>query len=173
MNYLKKIYFVLLLGGIATLNSCTKEVGPLSDLKPVTPILVNNAIAYRPEPTVGVSRSAIVSPGVFGPIQIVLSVDPSSPRTIASITKVAVGTSYTQIQSTGTTGFYTAAPIPGSGKTATFTTSLTEYSTKTGLAITTVVTPSNTELARRFYFLVTLDDNSVVVTEFVRVLVFD
>jgi hypothetical protein len=173
MNYLKRIYFVVFLAIVTSLISCTKEEGPLSDIKPTTSVLVTNAIAYRPEPTVSVSRSAVVSPGVLGPIQIILSLDASSPRSIASITKVAASTSYAAIQSTGTTGFYTSAPIPASGKTATFTTSLTEYSTKTGLAVTTTATPSNTELARRFYFLVTLDDNSVIVTEPVRVLVFD
>jgi hypothetical protein len=173
MNYLKRIYLVVFLATINLLSSCTKEVGPLSDLKPVTSVLVSNAIAFRPEPTVSVSRTAVVSPGVLGPIQIVLSLDAASPRSIASITKVAASTSYAAIQSTGSTGFYTTAPIAASGKTATFNTSLTEYTAKTGLAVTTTATPSNTELARRFYFLVTLDDNSVIVTEPVRVLVFD
>jgi hypothetical protein len=173
MNYLKRKYFVVFLALLTSLISCTKEEGPLSDVKPTTAVLVSNAIAFRPEPTVSVSRSAVVSPGVLGPIQITLSLDAASPRSIASITKVAASTSYAAIQSTGATGFYTTAPIVASGKSVTFTTSLTEYSSKTGLAITTTVTPSNTELARRFYFLVTLDDNSVIVTEPVRVLVFD
>ncbi len=169
MNYLNKIFLVPFIACTAFLSSCTKETGPLSDIRPSTSILVSNAIAFRPEPTVSVSKSAVVSPGVLGPIQIVLSVDESSPRTIASITKVAASTSYAQIQSTAATGFYTTAPITGSGKTATFNTTLTEYTSKTGQA----VSASNTELTRRFYFLVTLDDNSVIVTEPVRVLVQD
>jgi hypothetical protein len=168
MNHIiKKISGLMLVAVL--FSACKKEDGPLSDLKPAASINVKNAIDYRPEPTVGVSKSAVVSPGVVGPIQIVLTLPVSSSRTIASITKVAASTSYAAIQSTGTTGFYTTAPIPGSGITATFNTTLTEYVTKTGQAIPA----SNTELTRRFYFLVTLDDGSVIVTEAVRVLVFD
>lgn len=170
MNRFKNLSLSLFLAVLVVNSSCTKEVGPLSDIKPDTPILVNNAIAFRPEPTVTVSKSAIVSAGVVGPIQIILSVPSTSPRTITSITKVAASTTYSQIQSTGTTGFYTSAPIAGNGKTATFTTTLTEYLTKTATA---AAPASNTELARRFYFLVTLDDNSQVITEPVRVLVQD
>lgn len=166
-NILNKLVLVAL-GGIL-LGSCTKETGPLSDLKPAVAVTVTNAIAFRPEPTVGASKSAVVSPGVFGPITINLSIPASSGRTIASITKVAANTTYSAIQSTGTTGFYTTAPIPGNGTTATFTTNLTEYVAKTGQAITA----SNTELTRRFYFLITLDDNTTVISESVRVLVFD
>jgi hypothetical protein len=168
MNYIIKRISGLLLAAVL-FSGCEKEDGPLSDLKPTVSVTVNNAIAFRPEPTVGVSKSAIVSPGVVGPIQIVLSIPASAKRTITSITKVAASTSYAAIQSTGTTGFYTTGPIPGTGTTATFNTTLTEYVAKTGQAIPA----SNTELTRRFYFLVTLDDASVIVTEPVRVLVFD
>ena len=150
-------------------TACKKEEGPLTDVLPPVGVTVSNAMAYRPEPTVSVSKSAVVSPGVVGPIQIILSIPASSKRTIKSITKVAASTSYAAIQSTGTTGFYTTAPILGSGTSATFSTTLTEYVAKTGQTIPA----SNTELSRRFYFLVTLDDNSVIVTESVRVLVLD
>ncbi len=150
-------------------TSCKKETGPLTDIIPAVPVTVSNAMAYRPEPTVSVSKSAVVSPGVVGPIQIVLAIPASSKHTIKSITKVTASTSPASVQSTGTTGFYTSAPILGSGTTATFNTTLTEYVAKTGQAISA----SNTELTRRFYFLVTLDDNSVIVTEAVRVLVLD
>lgn len=168
MNHVIKRISGLMLG-VVLLSSCEKEDGPLSDLKPAVSVTVSNATAYRPEPTVSVSKSVIVSPGVVGPIQIVLTIPATSGRTITSITKVAASTSYAAIQSTGTTGFYTTAPIPGSGTTATFNTTLTEYVSKTGQAITA----SNTELTRRFYFLVTLDNGSVIVTEPVRVLVLD
>ncbi len=149
-------------------SSCTKQSKdsgpfPLSDVKPVVPVTVSNAMDYRPEPTVSTSKAG------GGAIQIVLSIPSGKGRTIKEITKVAASTTYTQIQSTGTTGFYTAGPIAGSGTTATFNTSITEYISKFGGS----APASNTELARRFYFLVTLDDNSVIVTEAVRVLVLD
>ncbi len=147
---------------------CTKQSKdsgpfPLSDVKPKVPVTVSNAMDYRPEPTVSTSKAG------GGTIQIVLSIPSGTGRSIKEITKVAASTTYTQIQSTGTTGFYTAAPIAGSGTTATFNTSITEYISKFGGS----APASNTELARRFYFLVTLDDNSVIVTEAVRVLVLD
>jgi hypothetical protein len=177
MNYIKKLNTSLLIGLLFLNFSCTKEEGPLSDIIPSTPIIVSNAIAFRPEPTVGVSKSAVVSPGVVGPIQIVLSIPASSPRTFKSITKVATPgvASYSRIQ--GTTGlFYITSPIPASGKSATFITSLTEYLAKTPAespAPAGSIAATNTELARRFYFLVTLDDGTEIVTEPVRVLVFD
>jgi hypothetical protein len=174
MNRFKNLSLCLLVTGLLVNSSCTKEEGPLSDIKPTTPIVVSNAIAFRPEPTVTVSKSAIVGPGVVGPIQITLSIPASSPRTIASITKVAAATAYSQIQNLSAPPipypvFYNTAAIPGSGKTATFNTTLTEYIAKTGQA----VSATNAELTRRFYFLVTLDDNTEVITEPVRVLVQD
>lgn len=168
MNHIIKRISGLMLAAVL-FTACEKEDGPLSDLKPAVSVTISNATDFRPDPTVTASKSAIVSPGVIGPIKIVLSIPASSGRTITSITKVAASTSYTAIQSTGTTGFYTTAPIPGNGTTATFNTTLTEYVAKTGQAITA----SNTELTRRFYFLVTLDDGSVIVTVPVRVLVID
>lgn len=168
MNQFKKISAGILIATIA-IAGCKKETGPLSDIRPATPVTVNNAVAFRPEPTVSVSRAVVVSPGVVGPIDIILSIPASSPRTISAITRVVASTNYAQIQNTDTTGIYKSTPIAGSGKTVTFKTTLTEYTAKTGLAIPA----SNTELPRRFYFLLTLDDNSTVITEAVRVLVLD
>lgn len=168
MNNIKSKLAAVLLVGVL-ISSCKKENGPLSDIKPGVPVTVTNAVAFRPEPTVTASKSAIISPGVIGPITIILSIPASSGRKITSITKVAASTTYSAIQSTGTTGFYTTAPVMGSGTTATFTTNLTEYVAKTGQAITA----SNTELTRRFYFLITLDDNTIIIPEPVRVLVID
>ena len=168
MKNIKNKLASILLAGVL-LAGCKKEDGPLSDLKPAVPVTVTNAVAFRPEPTVTASKSAIVSPGVIGPITITLSIPETSGRKIASITKVAASTTYSAIQSTGATGFYTAAPIAAGTTTVTFTTNLTEYVAKTGQAITA----SNTELTRRFYFLITLDDNTIIIPEPVRVLVID
>jgi PBP1b-binding outer membrane lipoprotein LpoB len=168
MKHIIKNISVVLLAAVL-FSSCSKETGPLTDVKPTVSVTVSNAMAYRPDPTVSVSKTAVVSPGVVGPIQVIFSIPASSKRTIQSITKVAASTSFAAVQSTGTTGFYTSAPIPGTGTTATFNTTLTEYVAKTGQAISA----SNTELTRRFYFKITLDDNSVIITEPVRVLVLD
>jgi hypothetical protein len=162
MNFQKRFYISILLA--AFLFSCTKEqVGKNTDNRPAIPVTVQNAMAYRPDPTVSSSKSA------GGAIQIILSIPAESGRTIKEITKVAANTTYTQIQSSGSTGFYNAAPIPASGTTATFTTTLAEYVTKASGTIPA----SNNELAKRFYFLLTLDDGSTIVTTSVRVLVLD
>jgi len=148
--------------------SCKKEdFNGLSDRRPAVPVTVTNAIDFRPEPTVSTSKSA------GGAIQIILAIPASSGRTIKEITKVAASTTYTQIQSSGSTGFYTSAPIPVNAITYTFNTSLAEYVIKGPGTIPAVSTTVGTELAKRFYFLITLDDGSVIIPESVRVLVTD
>lgn len=150
--------------------SCKKEdFNGLSDVRPTVPVTVTNAVDFRPEPTVATSISA------GGTIQITLAIPASSGRTIKEITRIAASTTYTQIQSTGTTGFYTTTPpftpIPVNATTYTFNTTLAEYVVKGPGTIPTISTTAGTELAKRFYFLITLDDGSVLVPEPVRVLV--
>jgi hypothetical protein len=162
----KNMKFLSVLFLAAIMISCKKEdFNGLSDVRPAVPVTVTNAIDFRPEPTVSTSISG------GGAIQIVLAIPASTGRTIKEITKVAASTTYTQIQSTGTTGFYTSAPIPVNNTTYTFNTSLAEYVVKGPGTIPTVSTTTGTELAKRFYFLITLDDGSVIIPESVRVLV--
>ena len=160
----KNILYLLALLQICLL-SCTKKdvVGRNTDNVAPVPVTIQNAMAYRPEPTVSTSKSA------GGAIQIILMVPAESGRIIKEITKVAANTTYTQIQSSGSAGFYNSAPIAANGLTATFNTTLAEYVTKAA----GVIPASNTELAKRFYFLLTLDDGSQIVTSSVRVLVLD
>src|SRR5690349_8961607 len=100
--------------------SCKKTEGftPLTDYKPSIPVTVANAVEFRPSPTVKTSKSD-------GKIQIVLKIPENSGRTIKEITRVSAGTVYTGVQTTS--GLYNSAPIPGSGTTATFNTTLSEY----------------------------------------------
>ena len=151
-----------------TLIGCTKDnSGNIADIRPAVPVTVQNAMDYRPEPTVSTSQAA------GGSIQIILTIPAGLGRSIKEITKVAANTTYTQIQGTGTTGFYNTAPIVGSGTSATFSTSLTEYFIKKPVSSSNPAAAPNVELGNRFYFLVTLDDGSVIVTEPVRVLVLN
>ncbi len=168
----KNIVILSVLMFIMTMISCKKDpnFNGLSDNRPTIPVTVTNAIDFRPEPTVSTSIAA------GGPIQIVLAIPPASGRTIKEITKVAESTSYSQIQSTGTTGFYTAGPIPVNSTTYTFNTTLAEYVSKGATlspksVIPPVSTTVGTELARKFYFMITLDDGTVIIPEPVRVLV--
>lgn len=159
----KGLAFIFFAVTIAT--GCKKQTdGPLMDIRPLVPITVQNAVDYRPDPTVTTSKAG------GGAIKIILTVGGNSGRTIKEITKVAASTSYTAIQSTGTTGFYTSAAIPVNATSYTFNTTVAEYVTK-GPGVIPGFT--NTELAKRFYFMLTLDDGSIVITEPVRVLYLD
>src|SRR6478672_9202870 len=103
MKQIKPFLSFLLLTVIIT--SCKKEdFNGLSDVRPPVPVTVTNAIDFRPEPTVSTSISA------GGAIKIVLAIPASTGKKIKEITKIAANTTYTQIQSTGTTGFYTSTP---------------------------------------------------------------
>ena len=155
-------YFLVVL---LVLFSCTKQkgFGPKSDNIPGNAISVQNATDWRPDPTVTTSLSG------GGNIQIVLSLPANSKRTIREITRVATSTSYTRIQ--GATGMYTSGIIAGSGITVTFTTTLTEYFTKNPVSGSNPAAKADTELALRFYFLVTLDDNTTIIAPGVRILV--
>lgn len=159
-----KISFISLL--LLVFIACKKQdIGPLSDLRDVNSISITNATDFRPDPTITVSKSGA------GNISIVLTLSSKTGRTIKEITKVAASTSYSLIQGlAGATGFvYNTASLAGSGTTITFNTSLTEYVNKGGK----LPTATNLELANRFYFLVTLDDGTIVITTPVRVLYLD
>lgn len=150
---------------VLALFSCKKEEGPTTDLRPSISVTVPNAIDFRPEPTVKTTLATTDSI-----ITIKLAV--SGGRTIKEVTKIAASTSYSQIQSTGTTGFYTLGAVTGvNSAEVTFTTSIRQYYTVHPVAASNPAPAVNTELARRFYFLLTLDDNSKIVTNPVRVLV--
>ncbi len=154
---------------VASLAACTKEDRksgpyPLSDVKPAIPVTVSNAADFRPEPTVTTSIAG------GGTIQIVLSIPSGTGRTIKEITKVSSSTTYTQVTS-GTGVFYNTAVIAGSGTSVTFNTTLTEYFVKKPVSGSNPAAAANKELANRFFFVITLDDNSTIITESVRVLV--
>lgn len=159
---IKNIKIVLLAFTAMVLTNCTKVAGPLDDIRPDNSITVTNAVDYRPDPTVSVSKAGT------GAIQIVLSLTSKTGRSIKEITKIVTSTSYTAIQSTSSVN-YLSAPIAGNGASVTFNTSLTEYVSKGGK----LPTATNTELATRFYFLITLDDGSIVYSTPVRVLYLD
>jgi len=165
--YSKKLILIAL--SAALFAGCTKQdknsgPNPLSDIYPAIPVTVQNAADYRPEPTV-------TTPLATGAIQIVLSIPSGSGRTIKEITRVVGSTSYAALQNPSTAN-YIAAPIAGSGTTATFNTSIAEYFVK--YPINPTLNPAakaNTELTNRYYFLITLDDGTTIISNPVRVLV--
>jgi hypothetical protein len=160
----KHIKFLSFLSLAVVLISCKKEdFNGLSDVRPDVPVTVSNAIDFRPEPTVSTSISG------GGAIKIILEIPANKGRTIKEITRIAASTTYTKIQ--GTTGLYNSAAIPVNAITYTFNTTLAEYIVKGPGVIPAVSTTVGTELANRFYFMLTLDDGSVIIPTSVRVLV--
>lgn len=166
---MKKIIASICLLGLLVFSSCKKdEFNWLSQGFPDVPVTVENPFGYyNGVPSVQTS----VSGG--GVITIRLNIPASTGRTIKEITRISAAstsptTGYANIRKT--TGLYNAAPIAGSGTSVTFTTSLTEYTSKTGLAVTTSGTATSF-LARYFYFLITLDNGQEVIPVPVRVYV--
>ncbi len=163
MNIKNRIIILATLLVTMAFISCEKqEIGPLTDNKPEVPVLVTNAVYFRPEPTVTVPIGS-------GVINITIAIPGDSPRTIKEITRIAASTTYSQVQ--GTTGLYVSTPILLNAKTYTFTTSFTEYYQKRPQSASNPAPAVNVELANRFYFMVTLDDGTVLISEGVRVLV--
>ena len=149
--------------------SCKKDgFNGLTDVKPTIPVTVPNATEFRPTPAVRASKAA------GGGITITLQVP--SGHVINEITKVAASTNYNAVQNATTVGtsssqLYKAGPFAGNGSNQiTFTTSISEYMTRTGTASTPA---SNTELARQFYFVLSVDNGQVIIPEPVRVVVTD
>jgi len=145
----------------STLDFATSDAA-----KPTVPVTISNLYAMtNGVPTVQTSLSG------GGAISITLQIPAGSGRTIKQITKVALAsntTSYTVVQNS--TAAYNAAPINGSGTSVTFTTSLAEFTAKTGIAITISGTATSF-LSRYFYFLITLDNGDQVIAVPVRVYV--
>jgi len=163
------ISIVLLLFISVFIISCKKDgFNGLTDVKPSIPVTVSNAFDYRPQPTVKASKAS------GGTITITLQVP--AGHVIKEITKVSASTTYTAVQSASTVGtstsqLYKAGPFAGNGTNQiTFTTSISEYMTRTATASTPA---SNAELARQFYFMLTVDNGQVIIPEPVRVFVTD
>ncbi|MBI1782342.1 MAG: hypothetical protein HYR66_13410 [Sphingobacteriales bacterium] len=162
----KNILIICLLV-IATLTGCKKdEFNFLSQNHPDVPVTVTNLFGmYNGVPTVSTSLSG------GGTITINLSIPANKGRTIKEITRVAIAstpTNYKVVQVS--TGLYNTAPIAGDGTSVTFTTSLAEYTSKTGINVTASGTATSF-LSRYFYFLITLDNGDQLIPVPVRVYV--
>jgi hypothetical protein len=164
---MNKRTIIICLAATFSFAGCKKDdFNFLSTSHPIVPVTVTNLYAMtNAVPTVVTSLSG------GGAITITLAIPAGSGRTIKEITRVGISntpTNYKVVQVT--TGLYNTAPIPGSGTSVTFTTSLTEYTAKTGLAVTTGGTATSF-LGRYFYFLITLDNNDQIIAVPVRVYV--
>ena len=195
---IKYLSFLLL---TVIMISCKKEAfNGLSDVRPAVPVTVTNAIDFRPEPTVSTSISAggaiqivlaipassgrtikeitrIAASTTYSLLQNTLSVNtvggflnafPSTPGIFSYLSLPTVAGNLTL-----TGGYYNLTPIPVNGVSYTFNTSLSQYFTIFPVAKNNLTAKANNELSFRLYFLITLDDNSQIIPEPVRVLVLN
>jgi hypothetical protein len=158
---MKRLKQYILIGITAVaIASCEKDgFTPLADFRPPVPVTVANANEYRPGPTVVVSRAT-------DNFSIILEVPESSGRKIKEITKV-IATAGNSQPLFGTTGLYPGGPVAGNNTNKiTFNSSITQYAAQPG----NLPLPANgNELGKQFYFLITLDDNTQIISQQVRI----
>ncbi|MBO9620336.1 MAG: hypothetical protein J7539_15015 [Niabella sp.] len=166
---MNKLILIIAFGFAIGFAGCKKDNMDFANstgTHPDVPVTVSDVSGYyNGVPYVSTSLSG------GGAITIKLNIPAGSGRSIKEITRVALGTTtsnYVVVQRT--TGLYNTAAIAGNGTSATFTTTLAEYTSKTGLAVTTSG-GATTFLARYFYFLITLDDGTPLIPVPVRVYV--
>lgn len=161
-------FFLVLL--VMTSLACKDdlEYGPLvRDNRPAIPVTFPGTITFGGNPYIEV-------PAASGVIRFTLSIPASSGRTIREITKVAGPTTATNAGSLNTAAsVINTAPIPASGTTATFETTVAAIRTRFPVAANNpAYTPSADPYTPRelgFIFLITLDDNTTqIVTQQVR-----
>ena len=156
-----------LLSALSIVGFSCQQDDQLSELvrdnRPAVPVTFTEATTFGFNPYVETSLAA------GGNIRFTLSIPAGSGRTIREITKVGAGP--TAVNAATLNGAsYTSAPIPGNGTTAVFTTTINQFKTKfteEEAKTTPVALPNFTEIA--FIFLVTLDDDTQIVTQQARV----
>jgi len=164
---MNKNTIIICLAAMLIFSGCKKDdFNFLSTSYPDVPVTVTNLYGmYNGVPTVSTSLSG------GGAITITLSIPAGSGRTLKEIPRVAVASTpnnYKVVEVT--TGLYNTAPLAATGTSFTFTTSLAEFTTKTGISVTTGGTATSF-LSRYFYFLITLDNGQQLIPVPVRVYV--
>jgi len=157
----------VLLATLAIANFACKDDLVYSELvrdnRPAVPVTFSNAQTFGGNPWIDVS----VAGG--GAIKFDLSIPACSGRTIKEITTVVGGATGINAGSLNSAALkFNTAPIAATGTTATFQTTIADFSRK--YAAVSVVPVANPLTPREiaFIFLVTLDDNTQIVTQQVR-----
>jgi hypothetical protein len=164
---MNKTFILTCAFAVLMMAGCKKEeFGLLSQNHPDVPVTVTNLYGmYNGVPTVATSLSG------SGAVAINMSIPASSGRTIKEITRVGISNvpnNYKVVQTSS--GLYNTAPITASGTSVAFSTTLAEYTAKTGLPVTASGTATSF-LGRYFYFLITLDNGETLIPVPVRVYV--
>jgi hypothetical protein len=164
---MNKNTIAICLAAMLLFSGCKKdEFNFLSTSYPDVPVTVSNLFGmYNGVPTVSTSLSG------GGAISITLNIPAGSGRTLKEISRVSTATTpnnYKVVQVS--IGLYNTAPLAASGTSYTFTTTLAEYTSKTGAAVTASGTATSF-LGRYFYFLISLDNGQQLIPVPVRVYV--
>jgi hypothetical protein len=195
-KYIKFLSFLFL---TVIMISCKKEdFNGLSDVRPTVPVTVTNAIDFRPEPTVSTSIAAggaiqivlaipassgrtikeitrIAASTSYSLLQNTLSINTvggflnAFPTTLGIFSYASLPAVAGNLTLTG--GYYNLTPIPVGATAYTYNTSLSQYFSIFPVAKNNLAAVANSELSFRLYFLITLNDGSVIIPEAVRVLV--
>jgi hypothetical protein len=157
---MKKYNLLIALMLTLAFGSCKKDYDYLSlrDTVSSDAISVANVAYYERFPFT-------TTQAVGGKIEIVLKLDDANPNNIKEITRVNASSTNVAINATSvqtTTGLYNTAPIPGSGKTVTFTTTVDEYLKKKSLTALRA-SSAGVPIDLQFFFLVTLDNGQTII----------
>lgn len=165
---MKNILLVLSLLVTISLTSCEKEdFGTFnSDNRPEVPVTFPGTTTHGFNPYI---TKSVAGDGI---IEFSLSIPESSGRTIREITRVAAGGtgvnagSLNPLSATGSPqANYIEGPISGNGTSVKFTTSLSEFSSKS--AANAKLVAAGSEIA--FMFLITLDNGDTLIPVQARV----
>lgn len=170
MNKLYKIGFMVCMIAVLLLG-CADDGEfdhPLvRDNIPAVPVTFTGAITHGANPYYSIPYT-----GGATAIQLVISIPANSERQIKTITKMIAG-------ATGITPGnvidvavpnYLAGPITVNGNSTTINTTITEFNTKVPASARITAAPAAGTFAERaFLFLITLDDNSTIVTQQCRI----
>lgn len=164
-NIINRLFLLMAIAFVAFSCENDDEFSELvRDNRPQVPVTFPGATTFGFNPYIDKSLAALTTGET---ISFTLSIPENSGRTIREITSVGAGATAINAGTLNSAG-YNEAPIAGSGTTATFTTTLDEFKTKRPtVPTTTVAAPGFREIA--FIFLVTLDDDTQIVTQQVRV----
>lgn len=149
------LHIVVSLFVLVGLVSCEEDFGTFNkDNRPEVPVMFANATTFGHDPYVEVTQGET--------IEFVLEIPENSGRTITEIRKVAAGGTAINIATLNNAASYIEAPIPGSGNSVVFTTTLEEFREKR--PTTTVTVPESGFVEIAFLFEVILDNNESIVS---------
>lgn len=171
MKYINKILFFAF--GLVLFAACSDdgeyEHPIVKDNIPDTPILFPGATTFGANPYYNVTVSG-------GTITIVVAVPESSPRQIKEITRIITGATGITPGNVTTAANFLAAPLAVNGKSVTIPITIAEWNAHNAAAADLTVPPAASPTVpatgfaeRAIMFLVTLDDDTQIIPQQLRI----